>query len=99
MAKLYITEFSGMPIDLNLASVQLAKLPGLADQVVTYSGSTQSTAFAAGTRFIRVHTDSDCHIQVGSDPVASVGNAKLIAGQTEYFGVNPGDKLAVILSA
>lgn len=99
MAKLYLTEFSALPIDLNLATPQLAKLPGLADQVVTYSGSTQSAAFSASTRFIRVHTDADCHIQAGANPTASVGHAKLIAGQTEYFGVNPGDKLAVILSA
>ena len=48
MAKLYITEFSALPIDLNLATPQLAKL---------------------------------------------------IAGQTEYFGVTPGDKLAGVLSA
>ncbi|MEN9923921.1 MAG: hypothetical protein RL268_47 [Pseudomonadota bacterium] len=99
MAKLYITEFSALPIDLNLATPQLAKLPGLVDQVVTYSTSTQSAAFAEKTRFIRVHTDSDCHIQAGSDPVASGGHVKLIAGQTEYFGVTPGDKLAVVLSA
>ena len=99
MAKLYITEFSALPIDLNLATPQLAKLPGLADQVVTYSSSTQSAAFSGSTRFIRIHTDSDCHIQVSINPTASSGNAKLIAGQTEYFGVSPGDKLAVILSA
>lgn len=42
------TEFSALPIDLNLATPQLAKL---------------------------------------------------IAGQTEYFGVTPGDKLAGVLSA
>lgn len=98
MAKLYVTEFADVVRPPNSASPPFGALQSLAtDQApITFSTSTQSAAFAATTRFIRIHTDSICSIAYGSNPTATTANFRMAAGQTEYFGVNPGDKIAVI---
>jgi hypothetical protein len=99
LATVYITEFSG------LARTQLGGdfgtspiAPKVAGQTVAIGGaSVASTAFNASTTLIRVHTDAICSIEVGGvAPVATATSARLAAGQTEYYGVTPGDKLAVI---
>lgn len=97
MAKLYITE----GIRLKRPSVDTAQIMDLAaatDQTpVAISGaSAQSAAFAATTNFIRVETDAICSIAYGGNPTATVNNFRMAADQVEYFGVNPGDKIAVI---
>lgn len=96
MAKLYITEFKDYQRD-GAVGMGLAKLPAITTQVLTISGSNaKSAALNANTRFVRVHTDAICHITAGDDPTATTGDARLAADQTEYFGVVPGQKLAVI---
>jgi hypothetical protein len=98
MAKLYVTEFADVVRPPNSASPPFGALNSLViDQApITFSASTQSAAFATGTKFVRVHTDSICSIAYGSNPTATTSSFRMAAGQTEYFGVNPGDKLAVI---
>ena len=99
MAKLYITEFNRMPS--NGADIggfpQAAQLPSLGTQVVTYTTtSVQSVAFGADTRFVRVQADTDTCIRGGSNPTAVTTDMRITAGVPEYFGVNPGDKIAAI---
>lgn len=99
MATLYITEFSDISVSFvrgNLA--QIATQPPVVDQTpVAISGaSAQSAAFNANTTLVRIHTDSICSILFGTNPTAATTNARLVAGQTEYFGVAPGMKVAVI---
>ena len=106
MAFLYITEFAafalpGAPGGLG----QVAAQPPLAEQAIANTGgNTQSNAFNANTRFVRLHTDSICAIEFGTNPTAvaagATGTARLAANQTEYFGVPKGQsfKVAVILS-
>ena len=66
-------------------------------QTVAIGGSSaQSSAFNVTTNLIRVHVDAICSINIGSNPTATTTTARLAANQTEYFTVNPGDKLAVI---
>lgn len=92
-ATLYISEFS---IGAT-AATQVAKQPEITTQTVSIGGtSTQSAAFNGNTRLIRVHTDTICSIKIGSNPTASTTTARMAADQTEYFEVNPGDKIAVI---
>ena len=97
MAKLYISEFANMRnIDGRVCPV--AEAPALVVQTpVTISGtSAQSDAFSAQTKFIRVHADVIASIAFGENPTATTDDDRLVAGQTEYFGVYPGMKVAVI---
>lgn len=92
MATLYITEFSSLD-----PSGSAAVAPPVTGQTVAIAGaSAQSAAFATNTRIIRVHTDVICSILIGSNPTATAAQARMAAGQTEYFVVKPGDKIAVI---
>lgn len=100
MGKLYITEFAEMGNPGRSSDIggvpQVAKLPSLLTQVVDFSTSTQSSPFNARTRFIRVHTDTACHIVVADSPTATTSLARMAADQTEYFCVNPGQRIAAV---
>lgn len=96
MAIVYITEFQLIGMVEN-GPAQIAQgAPVAAQTVVIGGGSTPSAAFNPATRLIRVHTDAICSIKIGTAPVATAGDARMAADQTEYFGVVRGDKLAVI---
>jgi hypothetical protein len=47
---------------------------------------------------VRIHTDATCRIAFGANPTATSGSQRLQAGGTEFFGVRPGTKIAVISS-
>lgn len=109
MATLYITEFqaigyAGGPTWAagTNGPTQAAQQPAVANQTVAIGGaSVASAAFNAATTLVRLHTDSICSIAFtlpGSttDPVATATSARMAANQTEYFGVVPGTKVAVI---
>lgn len=99
MAKLYITEMNYVPLTTN-GPLQIALLQGSTDQTpVAISGAAASSAaFATATKFVRVHTDAICSILYAPAGVgnATTNNARMPADATEYFGVNPGDKISVI---
>ena len=99
MAKLYITEFVAIPKDGPYGAstpMQLGALPAVAEQVVTFTTSTQSAALNADARYVRVIADANCHIQVGSNPTATTSHLRLIADMPEYFAVTPGHKIAAV---
>ena len=48
---------------------------------------------------VRIATDATCSILFGPSPIANTGAKRLAANQTEYFAVNAGDKVSVILNA
>lgn len=97
MAKVYITEYQSAQIWMG-QGVSIAMGPELVNQSpITSSGSSQSSsAFGANTNMIRVHTDGIISISIGTSPTASTSTARMAANQTEYFGVVPGHKLALI---
>ena len=96
MATLYIAEFS-KPATYSNGVIQVLQLPPLAQQtVVIGAGSLPSAAFNAATALIRVNTDAICSIAVGTAPTATTAMMRMVAGQTEVFGVSAGDKIAVI---
>lgn len=80
--------------------LQVAKEPAITSQTVAIGGSSVlSNPFGLTTRLVRIHADSVCSIlfgAVGTTPAAATTNARLAAGQTEYFGVAPGMTIAVI---
>lgn len=97
MAKLYVTEFRhGGATTLGGNVAQVSQEPALAEQAFTFTTTTQSAAFNANTRFIRVHTDSICSIAIGLNPTATTDSRRMVAGQTEYFAVPGGWKIAAV---
>lgn len=96
MAVLFISEYDNVARD-NIGMVQAGQEPSIATQTVAIgAGSTQSAAFSANTKFVRIHTDAICSVKFGANPTAAATDARLAANQTEFFGVRPGQKVAVI---
>lgn len=89
MAKLYVTEFSD-------TDHGVGKEPALAEQAFAFTTTTQSAAFHALTRVIRVHTDAICSIAIGINPVATADTRRMAAGDTAYFAVESGFKVAAV---
>lgn len=108
MAKLYIAEFkdlatvgapSGWPSHRS-SYPPIAGTPPVIEQTLNVGmSSAPSNAFNAKTNFIRVATDTACSIAIGESPTATTDNMRLAANQTEYFGVTPGQKIAVIANS
>lgn len=95
-----ITEYKQLACDALGHAVQAGQEPAIATQQLTPSGvSGQSVAFANVTAFVRLHTDVNCRIAFGENPTAAAGSMRLPAGATEFFGVRPGHKVAVISSS
>jgi hypothetical protein len=96
MALLDITELRDLPVDANGRTILCAKLPAVTQQQVTFTTTTASAAFSADTRFVRVHTDSACRVAFGDAPTATTTSMRMAAGQTEFFAVPPGSKVAAV---
>lgn len=94
MATLYITEFADVSAT---QGTTIPKQPPTAEQTVAIGGTTtQSSAFAQNTRYIKLSTDAICSISIGSNPTATATKMRMAAGQTEVFDVPQGGKVAVI---
>jgi hypothetical protein len=97
MSTAYVTELTALAT--HMTGAQIAQMPPIAEQKVTFTTSTQSSAFNAATRYIRVHPTSICSIAIGSDPTATTSTMRLAADQVEYFGVTAGHKIAFVDNA
>lgn len=96
MAFLYILEASSLGQVAN-GQIQSVNLPAITVQKIAISGvSTQSAPFNSATKAVRLHCDAICSFKGGNDPTATTNDPRMAADQTEYFGVQPGDKIAVI---
>lgn len=96
MAVVFISEFTDSKLYAG-TPLPVSPAPPVAEQTVSITvGSVQSSAFGATTKVIRVHTDAICSIAIGANPTATATTARLAANSTEYFGVLPGHKIAVI---
>lgn len=96
MATLYIAEY-GVTKGIGGLVAPIVACPPLAEQTVAIGGaSVQSSAFTSNTNIIRVHTDAICSVLIDTDPTVTAVKSRMAANQTEYFGVRPGDKIAVI---
>ena len=96
MAVLYVTEYPHAASDQGKALPVGFGAPIANQTIAIGGGSLQSNAFSANTNLIRVNCDSICSILIGSNPTATTSTARMAANQTEYFGVAPGSKIAVI---
>ena len=98
MATAYIREYANLAAAFgNL--VQAGAEPAIADQTITTSGtSAASNAFNANTRLIAVSTPAAQAVAClfGASPTALVSSLRLPANNIFFFGVKPGDKVALI---
>lgn len=107
MANVSITEYQGVCYVASGTDGMSFKVPAQAPYYTTNTvveqpvmGSAGSSAvFGQYTRLVRVHTDAPIKLSIGTAPGATANSPRLAANQTEYFGVNPGDKIAWITSA
>jgi hypothetical protein len=95
MATAFVTEYFRLSKDANGGRVAAGKEPANTTQSITFSSSTQSAAFQASTSVIRIWVSSQAHVKVGANPTADANDTPLSAKNPEYFGVNPGDKIAI----
>lgn len=102
MATLYIAEYAGVAnasIAYGPSKVpgQAPQTPPLAEQTLNIAGSaTASNPFGPNTAMVRVNCDATCSVAFGITPIATATNQRLVAGQTEFFGVVPGHSISVI---
>ena len=95
-----ITEYQRLATDARGITIPTGQEPSRAVQQVQISGASESSAPVSDvTRFVRVHADTTCRIAFGKDPTASAASQRLPGGATEFYGIDPGTKIAVIASA
>lgn len=99
-SKLYVSEFESPAASAGFPFPVGTEYANTTDQsVIDYSGgSAQSAAFATTTKLVRIHTDSVCCIKFGANPTATTSHRRMAAGQTEYYFVRPGDKVAAVIT-
>lgn len=68
----------------------------VAQKVTVGGSSTQSAAFNAVTKLVRLLSTVDCYVAFGSNPTATSSSLYMVAGVPEYFAVDPGSKVAVL---
>lgn len=80
--------------------IPVAPTPHRTTQTVAFTAaSAQSAALGALTNVVRLVPDQDCFVLMGDNPTAaSATSIRLIANQVEWFGVTPGQRIAVIRS-
>lgn len=93
-----ISEYDALAVDVNGHVIAAGVEPPVVEQAPVTIGvsSTQSAAFNERTRFVRLHCDVACRVAFGVNPTASATSKRMAAGQTEFFGVRPGQRVAVI---
>jgi len=97
MAFAYITEYRRQANDGISRVIPTGMEPSLAVQKIAIgAGSVQSAAFNANTSFVSVNVDAACSIGFGANPTATAAMTRIPLDGTQFFGVNPGDKCAVI---
>lgn len=94
MAVVYIAEFGPL-----FGPPNLATLPPITEYTLAITAtSTPSGTFTTGTGLIRVTGDAAFSLAYSKDsvPIATGSKLRFSAGAVEYFGVNPGGRVAVI---
>ena len=93
----YISEYVRMPNDMIGRAIPAGQEPSITVQKIAIgAGSVQSAAFSARTTLIAVNVDAPCSIAFGPNPTATAGSMRIPQDGTMFFGVTPGDRLAVI---
>ena len=95
MPVLHVAEFEKLGKGSRGEMIPICEMPPIAEQAITYTTNVVSAAFNESTRFIRVKPlGGVAHIAVGASPAATASSTPLSDGETEYFSVINGDKIA-----
>lgn len=86
-----ISEYANLPRDPSSAVIPVAPEPALATQSVTYTSSTQSSAFNILTRYVRIVCDAKAHFVFAENGTATATDPYLPADTVEYFGIRRSD--------
>lgn len=99
MTTLYVAEFATVGGTSNFG-VAGGLVPPIREQTCTIAATSTpvSSGFTQNTAFVRLHSDSICSVAFGTTPTASTSTMRMAAGQTEYFAVAPGQKVAAIVN-
>lgn len=101
MAILYVAELSAIGGGGN-HPISGAQWPPINEQIIVIGGgSANSTTLNNNTTLLRINCDSSCSIAIGLNAIATTANARMSAGQTEYFSVPPnsGYRVAVVFNS
>lgn len=98
--KLYITEYANAPQAQLGQVLACGAEPGVAVQVIDFSaGAAASAAFNAKTTFVRIHTNAICSLRFSTaGTAATTSYPRMAANATEFYGVQPADKVSVIIN-
>jgi len=99
MATLWIREYRRIGVDEAKREMPVPSEPGVADQTVTFTTATQSSAFNASTAYIRVIGSAAFHYLVGSNPTATTSNLKWPADMPLDIEVTAGSKISVVAAS
>lgn len=100
----FVTEYNNQPVDAG-QGIAVGQEPGNVFTIAETAGNVEGDAFAADTKFVRVHSTVNILFEFGpttveGGPPTAANGSRLLAGTTEFFGVVPGGKqtLAVTTS-
>ena len=93
MASAWIAEHVNLPVQQG-ALAPVVRLDGT-NKKKDYTSSTQSDAFATGTRFITINADAVVHLEFGLNPTATVNSWRLPANTVITVEVVSGEKVAL----
>lgn len=95
MATLWVREYTRSAA----RGVPIPQEPGTDQTPVTFTTTTQSAAFAAGTIFVSIIGSAAFHYVVGANPTATTSARKVPADTPVEFAVTAGQKVAVVAAA
>lgn len=95
-----ITEYQNLGLDSLGALIAVGMEPARVVQQVTEGAASVACAadFLDTTRFVRIHTTAPIRVAFGKTPTASATSQRMAANATEFFGVLPGIRVAVIVT-
>jgi len=94
MATLWITEYAFVATSGNV-TMPVGQEPAVATQTVSFTTATQSAAFNASARLVRIQSSINAYVLFGSNPTATASTTPITANQPQWFGVVPGHKVSV----
>lgn len=97
-SNIYINEYNQLGGSAKFGdTVQAPYCVPIATQQVAISGSSvASAAFNAATGFVMINASAACSLAWGTAPTAVATAERMSAGETRFYTVNPGQKVAVI---
>lgn len=99
MGYLWITQFAATATDNAGRAANVPQWPALSSKRIEIGvDSVSSEPFVNGVRFIEIRADDDCCIEIAKKPKADPERSFTAAGERLTYGVNPGDRIAVIAS-